>query len=418
MVRSQHESGVEGLRGFAALCVLYTHLLWPGDIDPAYSWTVNWQILEVSQGAVLLFFILSGYVIGLTNKAPLSIANWRDYLRRRGIRLIPLCWLAIVLSVLARPGAPLGRVIANLLFLQNDIPYGDVALPVLRENTNLWTLNYEALYYAIFVVLWWRPERVRTWLVLALAGSVGAWMLPGNWGPLLSSYSLGWVFWLAGYAVSQTGPAIRGQTPAQLPWPSLLLFWIVVWQQKPLWQLLHRIDWLPRESGAWANYAFVDFLPACLALLLAASGRRPRGTWLLCYAVAGLPVAYELWTVLRGRAGWPLDHQAWMLIAGCLLWWWRPDGIAAWSRLAWVGSISYGLYVLQRPMQWMIHDTHWLPVGTAGSFLLRLALAISCTFVLAWWAEQRIQPWLRRRFSPAHRLALAPKATTTVAPIG
>ncbi len=395
-----HETGVEGLRGFAALCVLYTHFLWASDLDPGYEFWRGWAIFEVSQGAVLLFFILSGYVIGLTNTRDLTPAGCRDYFRRRLLRLVPLCWLAIGLSVLVKPGDGAIPIVANLAFLQNKIPYGDWLLPILGANTNLWTLNYEALYYVAFVLVWWRPRLWPVWLAIAVAGSIVGWLLPGNWAPMVACYSLGWIFWLAGLALARC--TVRAHAPVGLPWPSMLLLWVVVWQTKPLWALCNRLSLVPPDSPAWANYAFIDFLPASLVLMLAASDRRPRWTLPLCYLAAGIPILFLAWTWLRGRLEFSFqNHHLMLCILAAALWRWRPDGVKCWSRLAWVGAISYGLYVLQRPVQWFVHDASWLPRGNLASFGLRLALVLVLTFLLAWWAEKQLQPWVRRRMMPA-----------------
>lgn len=412
----RHENGVEGLRGFAALCVLHTHFLWETDLDPGYSAWGGFMALEVSQGAVLLFFLLSGYVIGLTNQRTLGLETWRDYLRRRLVRLVPLCWLAIGLSVWARPGASLSSIGANLLFLQNEIPYGDVSLPLLRANTNLWTLHYEALYYLLFAGVWWRPHAWPWWMAGSFALSIAGWMLPAPWSPLITCYAVGWIFWLAGYALARTAakePASARILP--LPWPSILLLWVVVWQIKPLLNVCRRFSALPPDSAAWINYSYFDFLPACLVLLLAASGRRPRWAMPLCHVAAAIPLLFMLWNLFRARVNiWPPDHVLVFSLLACALWKWRPDGVLVWSRLAWVGGISYGIYILQRPVQWFVHDAAWLPSGNGFAFTLRLVIAASGTFAIAWWAEKRLQPFLRRHLLRGRTASANPAA----APLG
>jgi len=389
-----HETGVEGLRGFAALSVLYTHFLWSSDIDPDYILpTKYWMWLEFSQGAVLLFFVLSGYVIGLTNNRPFNLPNWGDYLWRRCVRLVPICWFALALSVMVRTTS-WEVLVGNALFIQNNIPYGAWLMPVIDANTNVWTLNYEALYYLLFALCWVRPQAWKFWIGFALVLSVGAWLMPDPWGPLLSCYAVGWVFWLGGYGLSR----LQSESLAvarSLPWISVLLFWLVTWQLKPLWTLLHRVDLLPRaHEWAWINYSFLDILPATLVLMFSASGRRPRFTRLLSWIAALLPTASVAWVLIRGRE--PELHHMIFCALGWLLWRWRPDGAHIWGKLTFVGSISYGLYILQRPVQWFIHDATWLPSGSLATFVLRLVLVIGLTFAIAWIAERILQPWIRR----------------------
>lgn len=396
-LRIAHEDGIEGLRGFASLAVLYTHFLWSNDIDPGYVPPEGWKVFECSQGAVILFFILSGYVIGLTNRRPFTAANWRDYLWRRVLRIVPLCWLALALSVLVRP-APGRILLGNLLFLQNNIPYGDWYMPVIPGNTNVWTLNYEALYYLLFVVCWLAPRAWPLWLGSAATLGVAGWLLPGNWGPLVACYAMGWLFWLAGYGLSRLEPA---GTDSRIPWISILLFWLVTWQQKPLWSIAHRFDFLPREhEWAWLNYSFIDILPASIVLMLAASGRRPGFTRFLAWVAALWPTLYLIWSAARGRESLLAPgHNLIFCLLGWTLWRWRPDGVRAWGKLAGIGSISYALYIFHRPVQWLIKDAGWLPAGNLLTYVCRVCLALVATFALSWLAERHFQPWLRRRFA-------------------
>lgn len=397
--RSDFEDGVEGLRGFASLAVLYTHFLWSNDLDPGYTLPQGWMIFECSQGAVLLFFILSGYVIGLTNRRPFSLPNWRSYLWRRIVRIVPLCWIALLLSALVRSTPP-DVLLGNLFFLQNNIPYGDWQVPVIAANTNVWTLNYEALYYLLFILCWVTPRAWPVWTGVAAVLSVAGWALQGNWGPLVACYAVGWIFWLTGYGLSRVGTVSNAEgVVSRLPWISILLFWIVTWQHKPFWNLARRFDLLPRDhEWAWLNYTFLDIVPASLVLMLAASGRRPRLTRPLYWIAALVPTLYVAWTLLRGRESlWAPSHHLVFCLLAWALWRWRPDGCRAWARLAWFGSISYALYIFHRPVQWFLKDADWLSSGTVLSYILRLFLALTATFVLSWFAEVRMQPWLRER---------------------
>jgi peptidoglycan/LPS O-acetylase OafA/YrhL len=100
----EYEAGTEGLRGLCALIVLYTHLFAPfPHIDPGYAPTEAFWWFEAGQGAVLLFFVLSGYVIGLTNQRPFSRAAAANYGWRRFVRIVPLYVLAVLLSYWVQP---------------------------------------------------------------------------------------------------------------------------------------------------------------------------------------------------------------------------------------------------------------------------------------------------------------------------
>ncbi|HTH49787.1 MAG TPA: acyltransferase [Candidatus Limnocylindria bacterium] len=394
-VRSnKFELEVEGVRGLAALMVLYTHVLAPNhDVDPRYVPWSHWYDFEAGQGAVLLFFVLSGYVIGLTNQKSFSAAACGQYLLRRFVRLVPLCWLAIALSVLVVPRDSWHTIVANVLFLQNDLPYGSLHLPLLSANTNLWSLNYEILYYLLFILLWAWPRH--TVLALVTAGSLVALglVIPG-FPPILTNYAAGWMFWLCGCWLASTPRAASDDL--RWPWPSLLLFALATWKVKPLYFVAHRFALNPPMGEGWVNFTFLDFLPACVVLVMIAALRRPRIGRVLAYVSAMIPVSFLAWRMLRGRfLGDELAVYDGLVLAGIGLWWLRPS-LRFFRIVAPVGAISYGLYIFQRPAQWAVAYSDLLPSGSVLTFALRAIVITGLTVGLAWLAEKKLQPVIRR----------------------
>ena len=155
---------LEGLRGFAALLVLYAHLTAPvTKLDPAYAPSPEWWRWEFATGAVLLFFVISGYVIGLTNRAPPGLA-W---------------WLAVVAAI---PGT---RIVWQTL-AHGGWPEADI-----RPYAFCWVLG--------LLLLPWHPSRrVWAWLapvggisyaLYAFAAPVQTWILHQSWLPSGSTAS-------------------------------------------------------------------------------------------------------------------------------------------------------------------------------------------------------------------------------------
>ncbi|HWA10689.1 MAG TPA: acyltransferase [Opitutaceae bacterium] len=392
------DRATEGLRGMAALMVVYTHMLTPfPHLDPGYAVSPLFWAIETSQGAVLLFFVLSGYVIGLTNSGPCTVSRGADYARRRALRLVPLYVLAVFLGVMAVPTDSWRTIGANLLFLENKLPYGSVLLPPIAGNSNLWTLNYEVLYYSLFPLIWLRPERWPVWLGGSVALGVAGWWLPAGQA-LLTGYAVGWTFWLGGYALARAR-SVSPATEAPLPWPSLLLLWSAIWLLKPGWHIAHRFGLLYDHPDLWINWSFYDFLPPCLCLMMVTTGRRPRiHRWLVTGTLL-LPVCFLLWTILRGRASDILTNAGtYYSVTAVALWKWRPAN-HAFVRLAPIGGISYGIYIFHSPIQYLIAELSFLPAGSLASYLLRCALGLGAAFLLAWWAEKRLQPWIRAKLS-------------------
>jgi peptidoglycan/LPS O-acetylase OafA/YrhL len=184
--KANFEGGTEGLRGFAALLVLYTHLIYPlTHVDPIYAPPKILRAFDASQGGVLLFFILSGYVIGLANRKSLSWPSFKNYLLRRGIRLFPLYFLAIIVSWVVLPVDDWPAVLGNLFFLQ-----GTFGVPTLQANTNLWSLNFEVIYYLLFFVVWWRPRFWWLWAGVAAVVGISTEMLPGGMASMAPAASI------------------------------------------------------------------------------------------------------------------------------------------------------------------------------------------------------------------------------------
>lgn len=156
----QHLTFVHGLRGIAAMLVVFFHLY---DSTP-----VAHKVAEVIPGlidallrlgflGVDLFFVISGYVIALTLHG--RMATPRDGLRfflRRQIRLDPPYWAAIAASILSalllqylRPaaGAPIpsiDSVVAHLFYLQDFLGYKQIV-------GVFWTLCLEVQFYLLMV---------------------------------------------------------------------------------------------------------------------------------------------------------------------------------------------------------------------------------------------------------------------------
>ena len=168
---------LESLRGLASIIVLYHHTFkLNNEYIKRYTSENLYSILnfisELNYEAVLFFFILSGFSIGLSlrNKSLLKREVLNEYLYRRLKRIIPIYWLALILSCIAglimskitMPDYSLITLIGNILFLQTSktatpawfIPYG--------QNGPLWSLSYEFFFYGIFPLIYWLNSKIVT----------------------------------------------------------------------------------------------------------------------------------------------------------------------------------------------------------------------------------------------------------------
>jgi peptidoglycan/LPS O-acetylase OafA/YrhL len=386
---------LEGLRGICACLVLYGHMTAPmRRLDPAYAPSERFWWFNLGLVAVFFFFVLSGYVIGLTVRAPFCAGEVRGYLGRRLVRLLPISTAAVLLAWLLLPQVAPRVVLGNLAFLQNFKPYPILGtVEVMPDNLNLWSLNFEALYYLAFLLVWWLAPRVFWAAGLLVAVTVAAAALPGD-HIMASSYAFGAMYWIAGLSVAWLAP-VSGR-PGN--WPSAMLVILVMWPLAPLMDLLvlahvpDRVGPLPMPS-----LHRMDLLPGFVWLLLSVTGRAERlGRALgwICLSWATLALARGLFSGGIGEPGavacyTALLALAWMLAA------WRPPA-APLARLAPLGAISFGVYAVGFPIEYGVYRAYWLPSGTPWTWALRAAILAVTTFGLAWVLERKLQPAIRR----------------------
>ena len=389
--------GLEGLRGICACLVLYAHMTMPSTrLDPAYAPSGRFWWFNLGSAAVLFFFVLSGYVIGLTVRAPFSGSEARAYLGRRLLRLVPTNTAAVLLGWVLLTGIAPRTVLGNLLFLQNykAYPFG-WRIDVLPDNLNLWSLNFEALYYLGFLGVWWLAPRAG-WVVCLLGMiAAAAAVLPGD-HVVASSYAYGAMYWIAGLSVAWL--ASRTGRPGN--WPSAMLVAVAMWPLAPLRNALflaHAPD--PVVPLPVPSLHRLDLLPTFVWLILAVTGRSAawqRRLALFCLCSASAALARGLYAGDVAETGAMVCYTAALAVAWALVRW-KPK-VSLLALLAPLGSLSYAVYAVGFPIQFGLSQAPWLPRGTAWSYALRAALLVGITFGLAWMIEQKMQPAIRRAF--------------------
>jgi len=385
------DAAIEGLRGLAAFTVFYQHLMVAslgGWSPPAFlSWFTE------AAAAVMIFFVLSGYVIGLTTAGIEPSANSvRAYVTRRLQRLGPINTLGVFLACAFATSLDWPTVVANLCFLENYCDYAGYWLPVLDLNPNLWSLNYEALFYALFLPIWILGLPLR-WVALG----TGAVLLLGwytRFVPVFAAcYAAGFLFWLAGLALARCEP---DDTAERCPWPSGLLLALVTWKLQALRLLLSGLP-MPGFYGPVVRLYALDFLLVAVWLLAMASRRRLPARHLIVGACGVIPAVGLLANVLHhhGRSRGELLALTGCYAAALALWRWRPT-LAVFRRLAPLGALSFALYALSRPIQeFVLRHAQVLPAHPATFALVAAVITAAC-FGLAWYVELRLLPGLRR----------------------
>lgn len=176
------------LRALAALLVVLSHArnCFLGDCQPGFNlgWKLFYFISDLGHEAVIVFFVLSGCVVGriVLRGAQEGTWSWPDYLLDRLTRLWIVLIPALALTALidhvtiafSRPGsfihtgADFGHVFAQppaahlsaTTFLGNLLYLQTILVPTYGSNSLLWSLANEFWYYLAFPLLYlgWKSD--------------------------------------------------------------------------------------------------------------------------------------------------------------------------------------------------------------------------------------------------------------------
>jgi peptidoglycan/LPS O-acetylase OafA/YrhL len=203
------------VRGLAALLVVGEH--WRNLLFVDYRdlqqhkglWMVPYLLTGAGHQAVIVFFVLSGYLISGTifRAVQDKTWSWKLYLTHRLLRL----WIVLLPGLLLcalwdRLGIHLGRAPLVYAGADNNFIMHDVAsqltlrvffdnlfflqgVPYFGSDVSLWSLPYEAWYYVAFPLAWllwvrygsWRMRLLHAVVLMAILYGMGAgemWLFP------------------------------------------------------------------------------------------------------------------------------------------------------------------------------------------------------------------------------------------------
>lgn len=346
---------LDGIRGLAALYVLIGHarwLLWEGYSVRFLATQEEYTIFEkllvyffslfrYGHEAVLLFFVLSGFVIHLRYSKSLKANrsagfDLSNYLKRRILRIFPPLALALVITfILDQVGLclqlpiyehttkyatinqnistdhNLSTVLGNLLFVM------DIYTPVFGTNGSLWSLAYEWWFYLLypaFFLLIRKSQLLATGAVIVLYFVI-------NWLPLemklaTKVFSLFPVWWF-GVLLAEiyTG---RSRIKFKHLMPLALLILIVPFHtlSTPL-RAFNQILWGLAFSGIFAMLFHLQSKGFKLSFL---NNLKPLGTISYSLYVTHLPVIVLLSALILSISGNNfLPSSQWFIVLGILI---------------------------------------------------------------------------------------------------
>lgn len=366
-------AGVDGLRAIAAMLVLAYHaaslsgitLTGPLALVPA----------ELKAG-VAVFFVVSGFLLYLPFSRAIAtvgrLPSWREYASKRAVRILPAYWAALVLLAAAHQ--------LHGVSVVNAWRYFDL-VQIYRLSTMqgglpiAWSLCVEITFYIALPIL--------AWLIVQMARRSS-----GRFEPqvvLIAALALGSIALRAMLARSLLAPVGNDQLVLATALPGM-------------------IDWFALGMGLAVLRVAIE-LGARPPSWLVALARRPGLCWLIAAAVyfAGEPAQrFELYLPAFGVAAHAAIGLAALLLVLPVV---PPRQQSAkgfvvpllCSRVvAWLGLISYGIYLWHVPFLKALDAAVGHPRGVEAFTALLAATAAGavCLGAASWYLIER----------PAHRL--------------
>ena len=391
-----YNSNLEGIRGLAALSVSSFHVLGLKNfLDPTYHPNIHFGYLQAAHSAVLLFFVLSGYVIGLTTTKEYSNQELGSYIMRRAVRILPIYLIAISLGVLAEPSDKLNLVIGNLFFLQNFDKYFDFSLHPIAGDAAVWSLNYEVVYYLGFILVWRLKPKIFVFLVLSILISTIGWFFP-SFPQFIAGYASGWIFWLSGLLLAwKVKPS--SQTESFFPLIGYILLFHATNHFVTGKSILIGLGF-SNSVASFVNFSDLTILPICILIISEITRRYFDGfiyLRLICFLI---PTFHMIWLIANGSVlqdPQSLVASLFTMTAILLIKYETSANIL--QKATFLGRISYAFYLLHMPIAILMYK--YFPwQGTVFSFSLGLLIWLCITVLLSAFLELIIQPKIKHYY--------------------
>lgn len=409
LAKKKFEYNLEGLRGLASLVVVWYHAIYlQSSVDPGYNPSGLFAYYPSGHLSVLVFFVLSGYVIGITNKTPMTWKGVGPYLKKRFVRIYPIYGVAMLLTLVVAAPHPLSAWLANLSLTQV------LLAPVVAENAPAWSLHYEILYYLLFIPLsMWRINAWWTALICLVLGTVNLLLWPGN--TLFTSYAYGFTFWVAGLGLARN-PLLAWHFSYQFLASTMLLF-LSMTKFNIFETILLKIARLAtgerliyaqgidqfRSAISLADLAFLPFGITCI--LVFTNKKLPFHRYALgvLFGLPAITFFYLAWSHKQ------IDLTSYVIpsifyVAAVASAYFPSARVEVWAarlmaRLVQLGSISYALYIVHFPIIAGLKRIRFFS-GTSLTYGVRFAVLIILSLLLASLLEKKFQPLVRRFLDP------------------
>jgi peptidoglycan/LPS O-acetylase OafA/YrhL len=358
---------IDLLRGLSCLGILLFHIrvdLWVGwwrikhypNEYSAFSKAIAWLSIPTPflGYSILLFFLISGFCIHYPNTLNNSRPIWKTYFLRRLWRVCPPYLVALLVTMAISYYCHIqwgdttwdpDRIIRVATFSQNYPP----GVGQFLSNPSLWTIPLEIEFYLLYPLAFCLFSQLRSWTLAVLAFGLCGWSV------FLNAQGTSWTSFTS------------------------LFFW-------PTWLL-----------GAWVAQLHRDRKLSAIPLQLLL----PAGGITLSLALASRLYNWDSWIQYFLWIDFYLFLFIFSLAHQEMLS--RIFFSKALAVLAWLGKISFSLYLLHFPLFKLFGYLHRSCFGEKpANFLVSLAYLIPVCF-LAWLffllVERPIHQWSKKRLA-------------------
>lgn len=329
---------LEGLRGFAALYVVVHHL-------KLYQYHPLGYLTSQGQGAVILFFVLSGFVMYYANYRYKESErfNFKTYFIKRFRRIYPVFLIALFIAYAAKSmeagslmPLDIKNLLGNLFNLQDHNRMPNNWFVGYYGNGPLWSLSYEWWFYILFFPIFkYISEDRQKFLVLAISiiGAISFYIFYNKISLTLSYF----VIWWSGVELCRSW--VKHNTIDKKTILNIFIGHLVIMSIMAVPIIMYYLD------GATLTI-----------------GRHPVAQF--------RHYSYSFFIIATGIIWYRFKFKGLKMLL-------KPFLLFA--------PISYGIYVFHAPF---IFRTN--PFGLENEFL-KVSIGMVCVFILAYLAEVRLQ---------------------------
>ncbi len=336
---------LDALRGFASIYIVVHHLvlnLVGSTKETSFLEEVLELIFSFGQEFVILFFLLSGFVIYLSiqNNNKLDFCT---YFFKRFRRIYPPIIVALALSILISilngkiaKGINFGQLIGNLLMIQDTgFTKPGVWCEPFANNYPLWSLSYQWWFYMLFFPLHKiLPRRnYRIYFILFIS----------------------WVAWLSYLAIPN--------------YISLVFTYLIIW-----WSGLETAAIFVRNNSlalSKMKHIFICLIIMCIVTFIP--------------ILQAKEISFGIYPFLIFR-----HFLASLLILTIALFWYKRRMIFFQETLGHfsiIAPISYGIYLFHYPILISWNIKLWIP-----NYIVSIGIKLVFLICLAYLVERKIQP--------------------------